>query len=120
MEVIVNSLGSTPGVLILEIGVTSSGVSKNYTTYVLVTKTLDCCLADKMNKVIDCGTDPNCDDNLDDAQKLYLFMKSAEFVLDTIPNTSGFSEGSLDALAIAKLNDAQAKYDKALELCISC
>ena len=120
MEEIVNSLGATPGVLLLEIGVIKNGERKTYTTYVLVTKTLDCCLADKMNKIIDCGADPNCDDNLDDAQRLYLFMRSAEFVLNTIPNTSGFSEGALDATAIAKLNDAQAKYDKASELCISC
>ena len=70
-----------------------------------------------MNKVIDCNNDPNCDDHLDDAQKLYLFMKSAEFVLTTIPNTSGFHASNLDATAIAKLNDAQAKYEKALELC---
>jgi len=117
IEPIVSALGPLD-ILILEIRcVNSQGVAKSYTDYILISHTLDCCLAEKMNKVVDCNNDPNCDDHLDDAKKLYLFMKSAEFVLNTIPDTSGYDMAGLDATAIAKLNDAKAKYDKALELC---
>jgi len=119
LEEIVLLLGGNPGILILELLTNDKDNNpKSFTTYILVTNTLDCCLADKMNAVINCPpTDPMCDEHLNDAQKMFLFKQSAEFVLRSIPNTSGFSSGGLSATAIAKLNDAQGKYDKSLELC---
>tara|TARA_R110002012_G_scaffold6501_8_gene30383 strand:+ start:750 stop:1328 length:579 start_codon:yes stop_codon:yes gene_type:complete len=118
MADIVKELGESPGLLLLEIRVADKDKNaRGSTAYVLITVDLDCCLAQKMNKIVDCGNDPNCDDHFDDAQKMFLFMKSSQFVMNTISNTSGFSQGSLDADAIAKLNDAEGKYKKALELC---
>jgi hypothetical protein len=118
MTELIAELGETPGLLLLEVRIADRNKNiKSATSYILITIDLDCCLAQKMNKIVDCGNDPNCDDHFDDAQKMFLFMKSSEFVMNTIPNTSGFTEGSLTADAIAKLNDAEGKYKKALELC---
>lgn len=81
---------------------------------VMLGKTIDCCIADKMYTAVDCDcADDKCNESLIDAQKMYLFKKSGEFVLRSLPS----SDGPTTITAMAGVQDAQKKYEKAVELC---
>jgi hypothetical protein len=83
---------------------------------ILLGKTLDCCIAEKMITAIDCNCDDDkCNESLLDAQKMFLFKQSAEYVLKSI----GQGVTLDDIKRLSALNDARSKYEKAIELCTS-
>jgi hypothetical protein len=83
---------------------------------ILLGKTLDCCIAEKMVTAVDCNCDDDkCNESLFDAQKMFLFKQSAEYVLKNI----GQGVALDDIKRLAALNDAKSKYQKAIELCTS-
>ena len=97
-----------------EMNTLSSGAAVKSYGSVLLGKTIDCCIADKMYTAVDCDcTDDKCNESLMDAQKMYLFKKSAEFSLKSLSNADG--PNAITAQAVVQ--DAQKKYDKAVELC---
>jgi hypothetical protein len=83
---------------------------------IMLGKTLDCCIAEKMITAVDCNCDDDkCNESLLDAQKMFLFKQSAEYVLNSI----GQGEALNSINRLAALNDARSKYEKAIELCTS-
>ncbi len=104
------------GVYMLEMNTTINNAPVKSYGSILLGKTIDCCIADKMYSVVDCDcTDDKCNESLIDAQKMFLFKRSAEFVLKSLSN----QEGPTAITAQAAIQDAQNKYDKAVELCSS-
>mgnify|MGYP003627714747 FL=1 len=114
----VTDLGIMIATIETEIRGNSQPAYKN--AYALFGSSLDCCMADKLYASLECDcNDDSCNQSLFDAQKIFLFKKSAEYVLRTIVAETMFEADQLDALAVAKLQDATAKYNKSLELCSS-
>lgn len=108
-----NSL-SWKGVYMFELNTLSSGAAVSSYGSVLLGKVIDCCIADKMYTAVDCDcTDDKCNESLLDAQKMFLFKQSAEFALKSLNNADG--PNALTSQAV--IQDAQKKYDKAVELC---
>jgi len=99
------------------IGITSTsstGVESESFANILIGKTLDCCLADKVYKSLDCDcSDDKCNEELLDAQKMFLFKQSAEYALQSISTNASLT----DIRRVAILTDAKNKYNKAIELC---
>ena len=108
-----NQLGiSFSGIVLLELNTNNS---KSYSV-VLIGEEVDCCIADKMYDAVGCDCDDTkCNESLRDAQKMFLLKRSAEYGLKGLDNTQGPESISLQAI----VQDSQAKYEKALELCSS-
>ena len=105
------------GIYVLSIHTTTLSNTDSYTfANILLGKTLDCCIAEKTYATLDCDCDDaKCNENLADAQKMFLFKQSAEYVLRNI----GPGVALDDIKRLASLTDAKNKYLKALELCSS-
>ena len=102
------------GVQVFELNTVSSGASTKSYGAILLGKVIDCCIADKMYTAVDCDcTDDKCNESLIDAQKMFLFKRSAEFVLKSLSN----SEGPSSLILQAAVQDAENKYRKSVELC---
>ena len=79
-------------------------------TAVLVSCDILCCLAKKMEDLLDCNCEcMKCSDDLVSAQKIFLLLKAAEAELATIT-------GSLTDRA-AIIANVEKKYNKAAEMC---
>lgn len=101
------------GVYMIELN-TGSTVDRSVRANILLGKEIDCCIADKMYDAVDCGCDDvACNESLLDAQKMFLFKQSAEYVLKSVALTADRD----DTKRLAILTDANNKYNKALELC---
>jgi len=101
------------GVYLVELNV-GSEVNASVIANILLAKEVDCCIADKMYTAVDCGCDDvACNESLMDAQKMFLFKQSAEYVLKSVALTAPRD----DIKRLAILTDAQNKYNKAIELC---
>jgi len=93
----------------------SATTNKSHAT-VLLGKTVDCCIADKMYNAIGCDcNDDKCNEELRDAQKMFLLKRSAEYVLSSLRDV----EGPDSSILAAASTDANNKYQKALQLCSS-
>jgi hypothetical protein len=69
-----------------------------------------CCLAKKVDKLLDCSADcAKCASELAEAQQIFLLMKSAETELSSMT-------GSVSS-AVAIIDNAAKKYNKAVEIC---
>ena len=102
------------GVNLFELNTTSANASVKSYGALLLGKTIDCCIADKMYTAVDCDcTDDKCNESLLDAQKMFLFKRSAEFVLKSLSS----SEGPNSMILQAAVQDAENKYNKSIELC---
>ena len=114
----INSGNTFEGVYVISITTTHNGgaVEVVSSANILLGKTLDCCIAEKMITAVDCNCDDDkCNESLLDAQKMFLFKQSAEYVLNSI----GQGEALTSINRLAALNDAKNKYKKAIELCTS-
>ena len=79
-------------------------------TAVLVSCDILCCLAKKMEDLLDCNCEcMKCSDDLVSAQKIFLLLKTAEAELATASGTL------LERNAI--IANAEKKYNKAAEMC---
>lgn len=104
------------GVHVLGITSTNNDIQSETFANILIGKTLDCCIADKVYKSLDCDcADDKCNEELLDAQKMFLFKQSAEYALRSISAAASLT----DIKRIAILTDAKNKYTKAIELCTS-
>tara|TARA_R110002074_G_scaffold136116_4_gene280837 strand:- start:1268 stop:1882 length:615 start_codon:yes stop_codon:yes gene_type:complete len=114
--------GNGQGVYIFKVqvqggrGASVDDISSRY-AYLAVGHIIDCCLAEKLHTIIDCNdcNSSKCNDNLQDAQKMFLFKKASEYSISNIPQASG----PTSANTIGLLEDAVNKYNKAVELCSS-
>ncbi len=80
------------------------------TSAVLVSCDILCCLAKKMEDLLDCNCEcMKCSDDLVSAQKIFLLLKTAEAELATASGTL------LERNAI--IANAEKKYNKAAEMC---
>lgn len=80
--------------------------SLKYQTGVVATCDILCCLAKKVDKLLDCSADcSKCASALAEAQKIFLLLKSAE------------TEVAHGNVTEADILNATSKYDKAAEIC---
>jgi hypothetical protein len=80
------------------------------TSAVLVSCDILCCLAKKMEDLLDCNCEcMKCSDDLVSAQKIFLLLKTAEAELATASGTL------LERNAV--IANAEKKYNKAAEMC---
>ena len=80
------------------------------TSAVLVSCDILCCLAKKMEDLLDCNCEcMKCSDDLVSAQKIFLLLKTAEAELATVSGTL------LERNAV--IANAEKKYNKAAEMC---
>lgn len=71
-----------------------------------------CCLAGKMNELLDCDCDcTKCADQLAEAQKIFLLLKTAEAEIATAD-----AAGTIEQIQ-AVIDNAQKKYVTALDMC---
>ena len=81
-------------------------------TVVIGTCEVLCCLAKKVNELLDCACDcTKCASQLAEAQKIFLLVKAAESEL------AAYATGDVLLNAEAVIANAQAKYNKAVEMC---
>ena len=81
-------------------------------TIVLGTCDVLCCLAKKMDELLDCNCDcTKCASQLADAQKIFLLIKAAESEL------AAYAGGGVLLNTEAVIANAEKKYNKAVEMC---
>jgi hypothetical protein len=81
-------------------------------TVVIGTCDILCCLAKKMDELLDCNCDcTKCASQLADAQKIFLLIKAAESEL------AAYAGGNVLLNTEAVIANAEKKYNKAVEMC---
>ena len=81
-------------------------------TVVIGTCNILCCLAKKIDELLDCACDcTKCAAQLAEAQKIFLLIKSAESEL------AAYASGHVLLNTEAVIANAEKKYNKAVEMC---
>jgi|TARA_R100000734_G_C3317706_1_gene111095 hypothetical protein len=104
--------GNDHGVFIVEVKRDGVTVAKNA---VLLGCDILCCLASKMEELLDCDCDCNkCSHHFVEAQKIFLLLKTAESQLSTIyEEVQTLSLAQIHAI----IDSAEEKYKSAQDMC---